>query len=188
MDTRFFARRLVVHDNNAPLFTTGQKDPGRGIEAIAEDGNPDSLITSLAKQGGVLSSGAFKTAVGAIKPGGIRPDQVFEFTVSAKPGQKLSFVTMFGQSNDWFYAPGEAGIALFDAQGQPTRGDVTAQIQLWNDGSEVDEEPGIGPTQGPRQKAPNTGLAENGVVQTVQGQFPHPATAKVMRVTITPEV
>jgi hypothetical protein len=177
----------LVHSNNAPLFTAGQKDRGQGIEAIAEDGNPDFLAKSLQNQSGVLSSGTFKTAIGATKPGGILPGQVFEFTVNAMPGQKLSLATMFGQSNDWFYAPSEAGIALFDAQGQPIRGDVTAQIQLWNDGSEVDEEPGIGPTQGPRQKAPNTGSVENGAVEKVKGKFPYPETGKVMRITLTPE-
>jgi hypothetical protein len=177
----------LVHDNNAPLFTAGQQDRSQGLEAIAEDGKPDTLSKSLANQRGVLSSGTFKTAVGAIKPGGIRPDQVFEFTISATPGQKLSLATMFGQSNDWFYAPNEGRIALFEDRGQPISGDVTSQIQLWNDGTEVDEEPGISPTQGPRQKTPNIGPAENGVVQVVRGQLPYLETDKVMRVTITPE-
>lgn len=177
----------LVHDSSSPLFKTGQKDLGQGIEAIAEDGNPDKLATSLKQQSGILSSDTFKTAVGALKAGGIRPGQAFEFTVKAAPGQKLSLVTMFGQSNDWFYAPDEAGIALFDAQGKPISGDVSAQINLWNDGTEVDEEPGIGPTQGPRQKAPNTGKDENGLVEEVKGPFKVPDTAKVMRITITSE-
>jgi hypothetical protein len=177
----------LVQDQSAQLFTVGQTDRGQGLEAIAEDGKPDPLAKSLANQPGVISTGEFKTAVGALKPGGIRPGQVFEFTVNATPGQQLSFATMFGQSNDWFYAPDENGIALFDAKDQPIRGDVTAQIQLWNDGSEVDEEPGIGPNQGPRQSAPNTGTAENGVVKVIQGTSPYNQASQVMRVTITPE-
>jgi hypothetical protein len=177
----------LIHDTQDPLFTIGQKDRGQGLEAIAEDGNPNMLMKSLKAQRGVLSSGVFNTAVGAKKAGGIRPGQVFEFTVSATPGQQLSIATMFGQSNDWFYAPVGSGIPLFDDQGAPKGGDVTAQMVLLDDGSEVDEEPGIGPNQGPRQKAPNTGTDENGVVQKVNDQAAYAETSKVMRITITPE-
>ncbi|MGA7954103.1 MAG: spondin domain-containing protein [Gloeobacterales cyanobacterium] len=177
----------LIHNTPEPLFTIGQKDRGQGLEAIAEDGNPTMLAKSLKDQSGVLSSGVFDTAVGANKAGGIRPGQVFEFTVSATPGQQLSIATMFGQSNDWFYAPVGSGITLFDAQGAPMGGDVTSQMVLLNDGTEVDEEPGIGPNQGPRQKAPNTGAEENGVVQKVNDQAAYGETEKVMRVTITPQ-
>lgn len=177
----------LTHNSNDPLFTIGEKDRGQGIEAIAEDGNPTMLAKALQNQSGVLSSGIFNTAVGAEKAGGIRPGQVFEFTVNAKPGEKLSFATMFGQSNDWFYAPIGGGIALFDRNGTPISGDVTSQIALLNAGTEVDEEPGIGPNQGPRQKAINTGVDENGVVQVVNDPSVSTQTNKVMRVTITPE-
>lgn len=177
----------LTHNSSDPLFTIGEKDRGQGIEAIAEDGNPTMLAKSLQNQSGVLSSGVFNTAVGAAKAGGIRPGQVFEFAISAKPGEKLSFATMFGQSNDWFYAPSGGGIALFDRNGTPISGDITSQIALLNAGTEVDEEPGIGPNQGPRQKAMNTGVDENGVVQVVNDPSAFAQTNKVMRVTITPE-
>ena len=77
---------------------------------------------------------------------------------------------MFVQSNDWFFAPGPDGIALFDADGNPISGDITSQVFLWNAGTEVDEEPGIGPNQGPRQKGPNTGKTENGVVRNLSDE------------------
>lgn len=176
----------LVSRESAPLFTPGQKDRGQGIEAIAEDGDPTNLAKLLQSQKSVQSSGVFNTAVGAMRAGGIRPGQTFEFTIAAIPGEKLSFVTMFGQSNDWFYAP-QSGIALFDASGKPVGGDVTSQIILWNAGTEVDEEPGIGATQGPRQKAPNTGVNENGIVQQVQYTAAYAQISQVMRVTITPE-
>jgi hypothetical protein len=177
----------LVHNNNAPLFKTGTRDRGQGLEAIAEDGNPTQLAKSLVKQPGVLSSGVFNTAVGADKVGGIRPEQTFEFTVQAAPGAKLSFATMFGQSNDLFYGPADAGIALFDRQGKPVSGDVTEQVLLWDAGTEVNQEPGIGNEQGPRQKAMNMGKAENGVVRIIKDEFTYPSTRQVMRVTITPQ-
>jgi hypothetical protein len=58
--------------------------------------------------------------------------------------------TMMGQSNDWFYAPAESGIALFK-DGKPISGEISSQIILWDAGTEVDQEPGIGSDQGPRQ-------------------------------------
>ena len=68
-------------------------------------------------------------------------------------------------------------------------GDVTSRIRLWDAGTEVNEEPGLGPNQAPRQHAPNTGPAENGVVRPiseVKDGFHYPNVAEVIRVTITP--
>jgi len=178
----------LVSDGSNPLFTVGKTDRDQGLEAIAEDGNPTQLADSLKHQTGVQSSGIFNTPVGATQPKGIRPGQSFEFTVTAAPGQKLSLATMFGQSNDWFYAPGGNGIALFDANGQPIRGDVTSQINLWDDGTEADEEPGVGLNQGPRQKMANSGPVDpNGQVRLVTGSGLYTKASQVMRVTITPE-
>ena len=50
--------------------------------------------------------------------------------------------------------------------------------------------PASGPTR-PRQKAPNTGAAENGVVQTIEkvkDGFHYPRTRDVLRVTVTPQL
>jgi hypothetical protein len=177
----------LVHRGSNTLFAVGQKDLGAGLETIAEDGNPTRLAQALKTKREIVSSGIFNTPVGATAAKGIRPGQVFEFTVNAAPGEKLSFATMFGQSNDWFYAPNGSGIDLFDTSGKPIRGDITAQIYLWNDGTEEDEEPGIGANQGPRQKAPNTGVEENGVVQQINNDAAYGKTSQVMRVTVMPE-
>ncbi len=92
---------------------------------------------------------------------------------------------MFGQSNDVFYAP-SAGIDLFDSAGRPTTGDVTGRFALWDAGTEINQEPGLGPDQAPRQPAPNTGAAESGVVRLVKDGFTYPDVARVIRVTVTP--
>ena len=64
---------------------------------------------------------------------------------------------MFVQSNDWFFAPDPAlGIALYDDEGAPISGDVTDQILVWDSGTEVDQEPGTGADQAPRQAGPDT--------------------------------
>ena len=61
----------------------------------------------------IHSSGVFDTPTGAMEAGPLRPGDAYEFTVSAEPGQRLSFATMLVPSNDLFYAPsGEAGMAV----------------------------------------------------------------------------
>jgi hypothetical protein len=178
----------LVHTKKSPVFVTGKPDVGHGLEAQAEDGNPAPLAKWLQTQVGrtIEATGVFTTPVGDAPPGPATPGKSYEFTISARPGAKLSFVTMFGQSNDLFYAPAEGGIPLFDRKGAPIRGDITRQVLFWDAGTEVNEEPGIGKWQAPRQPAPNTGPDEHGLVRPVHDQFTYPATAEVIRVTITP--
>ena len=110
----------------------------------------------------------------------------FEFEVRAEEGTKLNLAFMYGQSNDLFYAP-EEGIDLFDQNGNPLNRDVTDLFMLWDAGTEVNQAPGAGADQGPRQKGPNTGAAEKGVVKIVNDGFVYPETKSVLRVTITAE-
>ena len=79
----------------------------------------------------------------------------------AVPGYKLTFATMYMQSNDWSFAPGADGIELFDADGEPLVGDVTSSVYLWDAGTEADQTPGEGADQAPRQSGPNTGDDDN---------------------------
>lgn len=175
----------VVHTENAPIFTAGEKDRGKGLEAQSEDGNPSMLAKSLKGAKGIKSVVVYNTPVGAKGPGPITPGAAYETTISAMPGDRLSMTIMMGQSNDWFYAPAESGIELFK-DGKAVSGDITSQIMMWDAGTEVDQEPGIGSDQGPRQKGPNTGKAENGVVQKIQDGKTYSDATKVMRVTLTP--
>ena len=125
--------------------------------------------------------------MGASAPGPITPGAAYETTISAVPGDRLSMTLMMGQSNDWFYAPAESGIKLFK-NGKPiSGGDISSQLMLWDAGTEVDQEPGIGSEQGPRQKGPNTGKAENGVVRKVQDGKSYSNASAVLRVIIKPE-
>jgi hypothetical protein len=130
--------------------------------------------------------GVFNTPVGATAPGPIGPGAAYEFSVIAEPGMKLSLAMMFGQSNDWFYAFDANGIHLFNGN-KPISGDITSKLVLYDAGSEKDEEIGIGQNQGPRQKAPDTGEDENGVVHKAKTSVYFRKTAELFRVTITPE-
>ena len=178
----------TITDVGNPLFTPGKVDVGHGLERLAEDGNPGVLadyITEHVKS--VTSSGIVTKPMGESKDGPILPGKAYEFTVSAAPGQRLSMAFMFGQSNDLFYAPGAEGIALFDTKGRPMTADVTRQLSLWDAGTEVNEEPGLGANQAPRQPAPNTGKAEHEPIRLVSAAkdgFRYPATTDVIKVTI----
>lgn len=179
----------VVHRDPDPLFAEGTADRGEGLEAIAEDGVPAQLAAALPARVGVESSAAFDTPVGASQPGAAGPGASYRVTFTARPGDRLSFATMFVQSNDLFYAPDGGGIALFDAAGVATSGEVTGQVLLWDAGTEVNEEPGVGPNQVIRQSAPDTGPAEGGTVRriaNVSDGFSYPAVGSVIRVTVTP--
>jgi len=174
----------AVHTGSNPMFMSGKK-ASAGLEVQAEDGNPDMLLKELKGSQIVTSSGVFKMSVETYQEGPILPGQSVEFRLSAMPGELLSLVTMFGQSNDLFYGTNGNGIALFDDKGMPMSGDFTTMLSLWNAGTELNEEPGIGLNQAPRQKAMNTGMSENGTVGMVKDSFTYPTVAEVIKVTIT---
>jgi hypothetical protein len=175
----------VVSQKGAVLFREGRR-AGAGIEAQAEDGNPEALDKSFGSMNHDAGRrGIFNTPAGATAPAPIGPGAAYEFNVSAAPKSKLTLVTMFGQSNDYFYAT-EKPVELFDEAGEPLSGDITASFALYDSGTEVNQEAGVGADQAPRQKAPNTGAAENGVVHMAKGDAFYAKTAQFFRVTVTP--
>lgn len=175
----------VLHTGAAnPIFTGGQPEAGNGIELLAETGNPEGLVKYVSAVSGVTAVGANARPLGATGDGPLTPGQAYEFEISASPGQSLSLAWMFGQSNDLFYS-NERPIALFVGD-KPVSGDMTAQISLWDAGTEVNEEPGLGPNQGPRQNSPDAGVAEKQSIAHVHDHYKYPRTGDVLRLTITP--
>ena len=95
---------------------------------------------------------------------------------------------MFVQSNDLFFGPDEDGIALFDDMGHPIDGRVTRHIDLWDAETEVNQEPGVGADQAPRQAGPDTGADEMGLVQLVADSgdgYSYSPVAALVRVTVS---
>jgi len=176
----------AVHTGSTnPIFLGGQPDAGKGLETLAETGNPSPLTKSLSGAKGIVNIGADDQPVGTTTHGPITPGQGYQFEISAAPGQSLSVAWMFGQSNDLFYS-NDRPIALFDAAGKPKSGDMTLQLSLWDAGTEVNEEPGLGPNQGPRQKTPDAGVPEHNPVAHVSDKYTYPRTAEVLRMSIVP--
>lgn len=165
----------LVHRSAHELFAAGMT-ASPGLQALAEDGGPGALV---AEQTG-KNAGAATMGRGADGPGPIfSPDGNYSFMITAVPGDHLSLATMFVQSNDWFF--GLDSLPLFDANGNPRSGDITGAVVLYDAGSEVDQAPGYGSNQAPRQPAPNTGPAQNGVISPVAEMV-----GSNIHVTITP--
>jgi hypothetical protein len=157
-----------------------------------EEENPTTFTIRLENVSGIISagsSGVFNTPTGADAPGPAFPESGYSFTVTAFPGDRLSFATMFVQSNDLIFAPGQDGIPLYNGDGSPLSGDITSQISLWDVGTEVNEEPGVGPNQAPRQAGPNTGATEFApltLISNLDDGFSYPAVVDYIQVTVTP--
>jgi hypothetical protein len=174
----------VVHETANPLFAAGAADRGEGLEDLAEDGDPGNLAAALSASDMYSASGAFNTPAGAAGPGALAPGASYEFIISAMEEDYLSFATMLVQSNDLFVAPSGMGIALF-SNGSAMTGDVTSYLSIWDAGTEVNEMPGVGLNQAPRQAGAGAGMDEMGVVRKVDDVYDYPALNEIIRVTIT---
>jgi len=175
----------AIAASGEPLFTVGATDRGEGLEALAEDGSPSELGSSLVANSSLASNGVFTTPEGSSGPGPLLPGNAYVFSFSAEPGDRLSFATMFVPSNDFFFAPAAGGVALWSHGGLPVSGDITGMIQLWDAGTEADELPGFGSNQAPFQSGPNTGDADSdATVRSAASSLP--AVGDLIRVTVTP--
>jgi hypothetical protein len=154
----------AVHDGTFSLFTDGQPDPGDGLESLAEDGDPATLVASYSGATGVLVASSQGTVPAA-------PGESFIFSVTPDAAHPyLTIASMIVESNDVFLSFPAAGLRLLDATGLPrAAADVEADARklfgLWDAGTEANEVPGVGVNQAPRQAGPNTGPAEGGNVR-----------------------
>lgn len=165
---------LVWQVGSQAFFSNGQP-AGANLERLAEDGNPDLLLASL--------SDSLKGKLAAPVTAG----QSASFTFKAKPGVKLTFASMLGESNDLFIGPSNGAVTLFDANNEPVAPtDLT--LAIWDAGTEVNQEPGKGADQAPRQAQANTGSAETQNVRllsTVQDGFTYPTVNQLVRISLS---
>jgi len=114
--------------------------------------------------------------------GPLQPGSSYEFTFTAEEGDYLSFATMLVHTNDLFFSPSDMGIALFSG-GTPLSSDITSSVMLWDAGTELNEQPGVGLHQPARL---NGGTDENGNVVAVNDGFTYPLVSEMVNITITP--
>ncbi len=134
---------VVYNGIENPVYKIGEKDRNEGLKDLAQKGNADVLATTLKTRKGVKSVyvlAAPTTTVLLPKIGG-QPGGSVSQELEVSKGDRVAVATMYGFSNDWFFASGADGIDPFK------KGDATAAIGLYNDGTAVDQFPGAGLTQ-----------------------------------------
>ncbi|WP_245901749.1 spondin domain-containing protein [Chitinophaga ginsengisoli] len=128
----------------------------------------------------LVETGTFQ---GTGTPPVILPGQSTSFTFSAAKNQRLTFATMYGWSNDLFFAPDNPGIKLYNDDGSPITGDVSAQIKLWDNGTRVNQAPGSAVTHpGVMEKTPLNIKEVNGTDDYGNSYL---AASKLMQVSLT---
>jgi hypothetical protein len=127
------SRTLAVLAASTLLFSACKKDnePAKTSSTIT--------IENVLNSKSLVESGVFGTSP-------LPPDQSISFSFYAGKGQFLTFASMYGWSNDLFFAPANPGIKLYNDDGSPATGDVSSQIKLWDNGTRVNQAPGANVT------------------------------------------
>ncbi|UEG54873.1 spondin domain-containing protein [Mucilaginibacter daejeonensis] len=117
-------------------FTACKKDQKDSSTAPTQQST--IIVENVLKSQPLVESGTFQ---GSGSPALILPGQATSIQFSAAKGEAISFATMYGWSNDLFFAPASPGIQVYDNSGNPIEGDVSAQIKLWDNGTRINQKP-----------------------------------------------
>ncbi len=177
---------FAVHSLSQPIYAQGQAGPVNGLELMAEEGDPTGLINTLQLASGVSLIGIAQTPVGEMDPSVLLPGSSYKTVIRADVGDRISLISSFIQGNDLFIGTADSGIPLFDSAGTPLSGEVTQQLALLDAGTEVNERPGFGPNQSPRQPMVGAGTVETNPVGPVADSFTYPAVSGMIKITINP--
>jgi hypothetical protein len=139
-----------------PVFLTSCKKEGHpgGAAPQIETVTVENVLQSQP----LVESGTFQ---GAGSPALIHPGESITINFSAAKGEALSFATMYGWSNDLFFAPANPGIKVYDNSGNPIEGDVSSEIKLWDNGTRINQKPGA--------SVSHPGTADNQNIAEVNG-------------------
>jgi len=134
---------VVYNGITNPIYQSGTLDAGKGLKPLAQQGNADTLAAYLRGVQGVkavyvLPAPNTKVLLPVIgsQSGGIVSQQL-----SVNTGDRIAIATMYGFSNDWFFASTGNGTDAMQ------KGDISSSIQLYDDGTAVAQFPGAGVTQ-----------------------------------------
>jgi hypothetical protein len=118
---------VVYSGNENPIFKTGENDRGQGLKELSQQGNADVLAAFLKTKSGVKEVYVLKDpATTVLQPriNGANGGKASQ-TITARKGDRIAFVSMYAQSNDWFIASINNGV---DGS---TRGDISSIIGLF---------------------------------------------------------
>ena len=131
---------VVYNGIDNPLYKLGENDRAEGLKQLAQQGNADILAAALKTKMGVkavyvLPAPTTRVLLPVIngQAGGSVSQQL-----SVAKGDRLAIATMYGFSNDWFFASSGNGV-------DPTMsGDISGSIGLYDNGTAIDQFPGCG--------------------------------------------
>lgn len=136
---------LVVVYNGVenPLYKVGEKDRNEGLKELAQKGDASVLAAFFKGKPGIKSVYVLPapTTTVLLPTIGNQPGTSVSQEMSVSKGDRLAIATMYGFSNDWFFATGAEGIDPLN------KGDASESINLYNNGTAVDQFPGAGITQ-----------------------------------------
>ncbi|SIQ12893.1 hypothetical protein SAMN05880574_10653 [Chryseobacterium sp. RU37D] len=158
---------VVYSGDKNPIYELGQLDSGKGLKEVSQFGNVYKLqnnLKSLPNVKGVYVAGNAPVA----------PGQKVSTSFEAKSGDKIAYVTMFGFSNDWFYANEQS----VDAN---SLGDISSKTSLFDSGTGINQYPGAGNHQALFGGMPQV---ENIAISKVGNTYPLPATQNIIKITI----
>ncbi len=158
---------VVYSGEQNPIFKMGDTDMGNGLKAVAQTGDFSQLKTSL------MATSTVKN-VYVLGNAPIGPGAKEMSIIQGQPGDKVAFVTMFGYSNDWFYANSEP--LMFGS-----KGDLTSKTELYDNGTAIDQFPGAGNAQALFGGTP---IAQDKSIEVVENEFPVPAKEQVLKITL----
>lgn len=150
-----------------PIYELGKKDAGMGLKQLAQMGDGSVLKASLEKMKTVK-----RVYIAGNAP--IGPKGKTEVEIKVGENEYIAYATMFGYSNDWFYANNAMISANF-------KGDITNKTDLFDNGTAVNQYPGAGNAQGLFTGMPEK---ESLSIMKVDNKYPIPAVNKVLKVSI----
>ncbi|MEY8760595.1 spondin domain-containing protein [Chryseobacterium tongliaoense] len=156
---------VVYRGDTNPIFQIGAKDMGKGLKELAQMGDVSKLKSSLEGMQGIR--GVYVAGNGPIAPG-----TKVEMNIAVGSEDKIAYATMFGYSNDWFYA-NESTIT------SDMKGDLTSKTDLFDNGTGVDQYPGAGNKQVLFNGVPDP---ENKNIEKVGSQVPIPSVSSVLKI------
>ena len=127
-------------------------------DSAPPDQHATITIENVLQSQPLVESGTF---MGTGSPAVILPGQSVAIRFSAAKGEAITFASMYGWSNDMFFAPENPGIMVYEADGTPIEGDVSSQVKLWDNGTRVNQVPG--------PAVAHPGVAETGNITEVKG-------------------
>jgi len=134
---------VVYNGIDNPIYKVGELDPGKGLKYLAQRGVADTLANYLkglkgVKEVFILPAPTTKVLLPVIN--GQAGGKVSQDLLVVK-GDRLAIATMYGFSNDWFFATTGNGVDATQT------GDLSGSTELYNDGTAIDQFPGAGVTQ-----------------------------------------